>query len=305
MESGSQPGSQSAASLKPAGSPELPKHHLAVVVLTQAERPAELDRAIASVRAQRQIDKQLILVLNGAPAPEINPADLLIVLPENSRIPAARNIGAAAADAPLIMFLDDDAEILDPDMLSVVVERFQADPGLGAMAVRLVDEAGHTQSRHVPRIGVRTAQQSGPVTYFVGAACVVRADAFAAAKGFDPRFFYAMEESDLAWRLLDAGWRIWYSADLKTFHPRTAPSRHPGHVRLMSRNRLWMVWRWLPMPLLVLHLLVWTGIPVVRGEPLSQVVAGYREAWADRPQRRPIRWRTVLRMTLLGRPPII
>ena len=41
-----------------------PKHEIAVVVLTQADRPAELARAIASVRAQQQVDLQLVLVVN-------------------------------------------------------------------------------------------------------------------------------------------------------------------------------------------------------------------------------------------------
>jgi GT2 family glycosyltransferase len=199
-----------------------PKHEIAVVVLTQANRSAELARAIASVRRQQQVDLQLVLVVNGAAAPQHEPSDRLIVLPENMGIPGGRNIGAAATDAQLIMFLDDDAELLDPGLLAAVVGRFKADPALGAMAIRLIDEHGHTQRRHIPRLGARSAQRSGLVTYFIGAACVVRAATFHDVEGFDARFFYAMEESDLSWRLLDAGWSIWYSADLKAFHPRTS-----------------------------------------------------------------------------------
>ncbi len=282
-----------------------PKHEIAVVVLTQADRPAELARAIASVRAQQQIDLQLVLVVNGAHPPLPDPSDQLIVLPENVGIPAGRNVGAAAADARLVMFLDDDAELLDSGLLAAVVDRFRADPRLGAMAIRLIDEHGHTQRRHVPRLGSRSAKRSGPVTYFIGAACVVRAATFHTVEGFDERFFYAMEESDLSWRLLDAGWSIWYSADLTAFHPRTAPSRHPGYARLTARNRLWMAWRSLPAPMLAGYLVTWTIAAVARGAPLREVLAGYREASSARPARHPIRWRTVFRMTLLGRPPIV
>jgi GT2 family glycosyltransferase len=282
-----------------------PKHEIAVVVLTQADRPAELARAIASVRAQQQVDLQLVLVVNGAHPPQTEPSDRLIVLPENVGIPAGRNVGATAADARLVMFLDDDAELLDSGLLAAVVDRFKADPELGAMAIRLIDEYGRTQRRHVPRLGVRSAERSGPVTYFIGAACVVRAATFHGVEGFDPRFFYAMEESDLSWRLLDAGWSIWYSADLKAFHPRTAPSRHPGYARLTARNRLWMAWRSLPAPMFAGYLLTWITVDVARGVPLREMVAGYREAWSARPVRHTIRWRTVVRMTLLGRPPVV
>jgi GT2 family glycosyltransferase len=282
-----------------------PRYEIAVVVLTQGTRPAELDRALASVRAQQGVDLQLVLVVNGVTPPPVDRPHRLIVLPENVGIPAGRNIGAAAADARLIMFLDDDAELLDPQLLARVVERFKADPRLGAMSIRLVDEEGLTQRRHVPRLGQRSAERSGPVTYFVGAACVVRGETFRGVEGFDPRFFYAMEESDLSWRLLDAGWSIWYSADLKVFHPRTAPSRHARYAVLTARNRLWMAWRSLPAPLLVGYVAIWAAAAVVRGAPMRDVVAGYREAWSARPARRPIRWRTVIRMTLLGRPPVV
>lgn len=282
-----------------------PKHEIAVVVLTQANRPAELVRAIASVRAQEQVDLQLVLVVNGAHPPRTEPSDRLVVLPENVGIPGGRNIGATAADAQLIMFLDDDAELLDTGLLAAVVDRFKADPRLGAMAIRLIDEDGRTQRRHIPRLGSRSAEKSGPVTYFVGAACVVRTATFHGVDGFDGRFFYAMEESDLSWRVLDAGWSIWYSADLKAFHPRTAPSRHPGHARLTARNRLWMAWRLLPAPMFAGYLLTWTSLAVARGARPREMLAGYREAWSARPARQQIRWRTVVRMTLLGRPPVV
>ena len=282
-----------------------PTHEIAVVVLTQASRPAELVRAIASIRAQRRVDPQIVLVVNGAAPPQLDPCDQLIVLPENLGIPGGRNVGAAAADAHLIMFLDDDAEILDPELLAEVVDRFKADPRLGAMSIRLVDEEGCTQRRHVPRLGRRSAARSGPVTHFIGAACIVRAEMFHELNGFDPRFFYAMEESDLSWRLLDAGWSIWYSADLKVFHPRTAPSRHEGYALLTARNRAWMAWRLLPAPVLAGYLTIWTIAAAARGAPVRDVLAGYRQAAAARPPRHPMRWRTVVKMTLLGRPPVV
>ena len=288
-------------------------HELAVVVLTQANRPEELRRALASVRAQRGVDVQLVLVVNGAQAedaarlvlPRLEATDRFIVLQENAGIPGGRNIGAAAADAQVLMFLDDDAELLGPDVLAGVASRFAADAGLGAMAIRLLDEEGRTQRRHVPRIGSRSAARSGPVTHFIGAACAVRTEAFRAVDGFEQRFFYAMEESDLSWRLLDAGWSLWYAADLTAYHPRTTPSRHAGYVLLTARNRMWAAWRSLPLPMAVGYVLTWTLVAVLRGASVRQVLAGYRQAWEARPARRPMRWRTVLRMTLLGRPPLV
>ncbi|WP_144856033.1 glycosyltransferase [Marihabitans asiaticum] len=278
---------------------------VSVVVLTQCTRPAELDRALASVRAQVGVDYRLVLVVNGAEPPVPDPSDQLIVLPENVGIPAGRNIGAAACDAEIVLFLDDDAELQGSDHLATIAARFDADPRVGAMAVRIVDHEGQTQRRHVPRVGGGSAERAGDVTHFIGACCAVRSEAFTDVQGFDPRFFYAMEESDLAWRLMDRGWSIWYSADLTAYHPRTAPTRHADCVRLQARNRFWMAWRSLPTPLLAGYLLTWTLVPAARQEPVREVIAGYREASADRPERRPLHWRTIARMTRLGRPPVV
>lgn len=292
----------------PLGTPHpLPplRPRLAVVVLTQCDRPVELRRAVASVRAQRGVDPEVVLVVNGAQPPESDLADRLIVLPENVGVPDGRNIGVAATDADVVFFLDDDAELQGVDHLATVLDRFDEDSDLGAMAMRIVDETGRSQRRHVPRVGRRSAHRSGYVTHFIGAACAVRASAFDAVDGFDDRFFYAMEESDLAWRLQDHGWGIWYSADLTAFHPRTAPSRHSKYMWFLARNRFWMAWRSLPLVLFVAHMLIWTVVCALRRQPLRDVLAGYREAWATRPPRRPMCWRTVARMTRLGRPPFL
>src|SRR5918999_3297490 len=124
------PPSEVPAEAREGAGPE-PKYEIAVVVLTQGTRPTELVRAIASVRAQQHVDPRLVLVVNGAAPPQVDRPDRLIVLPENVGIPGGRNIGAGAADANLIMFLDDDAEIVDSGLLAAVVDRFKADPRLG------------------------------------------------------------------------------------------------------------------------------------------------------------------------------
>lgn len=277
---------------------------ISVVVLTQSDRP-ELTRALTSVREQQGVDPRIVLVVNGGEPPQTDLVDEVIVLPDNVGVPAGRNIGVNATDADVVFFLDDDAELQGENHLASVLERFDRDPKLGAMAMRIVDDRGDSQRRHVPRVGGRSALESGRVTHFIGAACAVRKSAFDAVDGFDPRFFYAMEESDLAWRLMDRGWRIWYSADLTAFHPRTPPSRHSRYMWFLARNRFWMAWRSLPLPLFLAHMVLWTAVCAARRQPLRDVAAGYREAWSTRPERQPMRWRTVATMTRLGRPPVV
>jgi GT2 family glycosyltransferase len=40
-------------------------------------------------------------------------------------------------------------------------------------------------------------------------------------------FFYLHEGVDFAWRVIDAGYRVRYSAELTAYHPAVDPARHP------------------------------------------------------------------------------
>jgi GT2 family glycosyltransferase len=284
---------------------------VAVVVLTMGDRPHELATALGSALAQDGVDVQLIVVGNGVPTDRLAlPADGRITavdVASNAGIPEGRNIGAAHARASLIAFLDDDATFLHGDVLSRSAADFARHARLGAVAFRIVDAAGVTARRHVPRIGSRRPDRPGAVTAFLGGACMLRAAAFEQVGGYAPEFGYAMEETDLALRLIDHGWDIRYDARPAVRHPATDPSRHPSAAERTMRNRVWLAHRNLPWPLAVLYVADWFAISGLRHpRHIAQLARGVVNGWRTRPgPRAPIRWRTVLRLTRLGRPPIV
>ena len=124
--------------------------------------------------------------------------------------------------------------------------------------------ASSTAQRHVPRIGGRSALRGGSVTTFLGGASIVRREAFDEVGGYEGALFYSMEETDLAWRLIDRGWSIWYDPELIVEHPRTTPARHDDSLRRTARNRVWIAHRLLPAILAIAYLGVWFVITAVR-----------------------------------------
>lgn len=279
-----------------------------VVVLTQGDRPHEVDRLIESVRSQRGVRAEIIVVANGVKADvvgiEPDVADVL-ELPDNVGIPEGRNVGARRSDHPFVVFLDDDGWLTGDDTLARALSPFQDDPGVAVVSMRIADEHGRTARRHVPRLGGRSFARAGEVTAFLGGAAVMRAAALWDVGGYDGRFFYAMEETDLSWRLVERGWRLWYEPTAVFGHPATIPSRHADHESRTARNRVWAAWKSLPMPLIPCYLGIWATAMCVRGRTLAPVVHGLRSGWRTRPPRHAISWRTVWRLTRLGRPPIV
>ena len=277
------------------------------ILLTMGNRPSELAAALESIRSSAgDVSTEIVVVANGATAPVEVPADVeLVTLDENRGVPGGRNAGAARATGEILAFLDDDAEIVTPDLADRLVSAFEADPALAVVSMRITDpEQGRTARRHVPRIG-GDPLESGPVTAFLGGASAVRADAFRSVGGLPDDFFYALEETDLGWRLLDAGWNLRYDADMVVEHPWTVIERHDFAERLTARNRVLVARRRLPWLLAPVYVLVWAAITAVRTRRMGSWWQGTREGMAMAVERRPMRWRTVLRMTRLGRPPVI
>lgn len=288
---------------------------LGVVVLTMGDRPAELAALLASVAAQEGAEHGVRTVLLGqgvALPPQPDWVDA-VELPENLGIPGGRNAGIERlrelGGTDVLVVLDDDGLLPRTDTFRLVREAFAADPGLGVLAFRIADETGFTQRRHVPRPGNADPMRSGPVTTFLGGGHAIRMSVIDQVGPFPAEFFYAHEETDLAWRALDAGWSIDYRPDVVLFHPATSPARHATYFHNVARNRVWLARRNLPALLVPLYLGTWFLLTVARrpsAEGLRAWLGGFRAGFREPcGPRRPMRWRTVWRLTRLGRPPII
>jgi len=279
------------------------------VVLTQGRRPAELDAALSSLLAQQGVRLDVVVVGNGW-APRGLPAGVsrTVALPENLGIPAGRNAGVDAVKGDLLLFLDDDAALLDNGFLREVARRFDADPRLGMVQPRVdVAGGGEPPRRWTPRARVGDRTRSSDVLSVWEGVVVVRREAFEVAGGWPDPFFYAHEGIELAWRVWDGGWRVRYLGDLPVQHPLTSPARHADHLRLDARNRVWLARRNLPWPAAAGYLALRGGLQVARlvrtPAALRIWCRGWLEGWRTPPgPRRPLRYRTLARMALATGP---
>ena len=280
---------------------------LAWVVLTTGNRPRQLRAAVDSLLRSGSVD-EVIVVNNGGEGLEFASGRVRIIeCEQNIGAPGGRDLATGLIEAPLVGYLDDDAELRSTTG-HAIADAFAADPLLGAVALRIVDEEGQTARRHVPRLGGRNPELSGGVALFLAGACVFRREAYNAVGGYFTELFYAHEEVELCWRLIDGGWHIRYLADVEVFHPRTEISRHAEGWSLTGRNRVWIARRTLPWPVAVLHVIAWLALGVVRtpaGDCRREYVRGWVSGWRGDVGRKPIRWATVWRLTRLGRPPIV
>jgi GT2 family glycosyltransferase len=282
----------------------------ACIVLTQGRRPEDLRLALDSLLRQHGVDLDVVVVGNGWEPTGLPAGVRGIGLPEDAGIPGGRNAGVAAAHGDVLFFLDDDASLADPDALARVAKSLE-DGTIGLLQLRVTPRDGGRPRRDwVPRLRAGDPARSSDVTAVWEGAVAIPRRVFSEVGGWPAEFRHAHEGIDLAWRVMDAGYRVRYEGGVAVLHPaQAAPMPHAYSAYFGARNRVWLARRHLPLPLGVIYVLMFAlrTAPRLRSRrAVREAARGYRDGLRGPcGQRRKLRLRTLARMTLAGRPPII
>jgi GT2 family glycosyltransferase len=175
------------------------------------------------------------------------------------------------------------------------------------MQLRVIPREGGAKRRDwVPRLRASN-EAGGDITALWEGAVVIRRELFERVGGWDEPMRMVHEGVDLAWRVMDAGYRVRYEADAAVLHPSNVADRYPHFYG--ARNRVWIARRYLPWPLAGLYVASFMArtAPRLRSRTaLRDTLRGYRAGLREPAgERRPLRGRTLVRMTRAGRPPIL
>jgi GT2 family glycosyltransferase len=148
---------------------------------------------------------------------------------------AACNLGARQTSGELILFLNNDTEVLEPGWLEAMAKWFSID-GVGAVGAKLLYPDGRIQHAGVvvgmgglashlfqgQREGTEsifgTPEQVRNVSAVTAACMLVSRKAFEAVGGFDESFVLNYSDVDLCLRLRHAGRRIVYEPQARLIH---------------------------------------------------------------------------------------
>jgi len=279
-----------------------------VVILTTGDRDSDL-ATIMDATSSLTFDER-VLVGNGTAPPERD-GWRSVTAPQNLGVPGGRSFGIATSSSDVIVFLDDDSQL--PAEAATLVEDvrrvFDSDSTIGALAFRVViTNTNESMRRWSPRPTRATVEGIVDVPTFPGNGHALRRSAFKAVDGYLDELFFKHEETELSWRLLDAGWRVVTDSTIVVEHPETPEARHERAVELGLRNKIWMARLRLPVPCALLTGVVSTARTLSRCRSMNDVraaFAGLRSGFGALPgDREPISWATVAKLTKAGRPPI-
>jgi GT2 family glycosyltransferase len=201
----------------------MPERPAVTAVVTTHDAASTIDRCLASLYAAGE-PAEVIVVDSGSVdggtdgLAERYPRLTVVKLGSNRGPCAARNVGAALAKTPRVLFLDDDM-VLEPEVLFFLGAALDETPG-GALAgpVIVFDDrpdviqyagglAHFGGLPHLLRLGERPDRTRPPEKVDVLTAGCLMADreAFLSVGGFDEDFFYLAEDVDLSLKLRQAG----------------------------------------------------------------------------------------------------
>jgi GT2 family glycosyltransferase len=177
-------------------------------------------RLIASVEAQTYTDYEIHIVEG--------------VSPQGKAI----NQGAAATTGELLLILDDDSRVADPDVFQRLVDTVEADKhiGMAGASIVLPPEASRfqkTAARQFPRFNTPVVDEITDSDLACHGCCIFRREVFEEVGGEREDIIRGLDP-DLRVRLREAGYRVVLVPHARIYHP--LPDGWRKLLRMFFRN---------------------------------------------------------------------
>ena len=174
--------------------------------------------------------------------------------PENLGVANGRNFALAKGKAPIIIMLDDDAVLQNKDCLINLTKEFETNntekpKAIVSFKILYYDNL-QMQKNGLPHKKYEEYKDKSffETYYYAGGAHAIKREVIENLGQYPADFFYGMEEYDLAYRILDAGYSIVYSDKIVMLHKESPLGRKPKKEKLqmMWINKSKVAWRYLP-----------------------------------------------------------
>ena len=226
------------------------------VIIPTYRREAPLRRCLADVLAQRHPAFEVLVVDQSAEHEAATWAALRALPPHahhvrlaQPSVTAAVNVGARLAKAPLLLFLDDDVQIREPDLLARHARHYD-DPTIAGVVGRIVNADGRGE-RPRPAAGGQLAfldmnfdhPHAMDVPTAAGANMSFRRHIVERLGGFDERYTgnAFRWETDFSLRVTRAGLRIRYDPEARVVHHYGTPGGC-DNAHLLARTEASHAW---------------------------------------------------------------
>jgi glycosyltransferase involved in cell wall biosynthesis len=169
---------------------------------------------------------------------------------DSAEVTARRNFGAELATAPILLFIDDDAELSTPNVVVQTLADFE-DERVGTVAIPYIDvPVADTILQRAPE-----PSEVWVTNVFRATAVAIRRDLYLRVGGFRTVLVHQAEEPDLCIRLLSEGFVVRLGRSEPILH-HGSPRRDVSRIQFYGcRNDIVFEWNYAPAAALPYRLL--------------------------------------------------
>lgn len=238
---------------------------LITIIVVTYKRGEELKCLLNSIKSQEDYLKyiyEIIIINNGDEYGyewiydlEDIQCDLKIKYiksPLNLGVTKGRNLGIEKSASELLLFIDDDAEFLNEDALKNLFNYIKnEDQNIGAFAFKvLYFENREIQKNVFPHKLFKKYfdKKEFNTSHFIGAAHLLKKSVIDKAGKYSGDFFYGMEEYEMSYKIIEAGFKIRYTNQVVVLHKESAKGRMKSKLknRMLWKNKTIISWMFLP-----------------------------------------------------------
>ncbi len=182
---------------------------------------------------------------------------------ENLGVSRGRNYAIQQANAPLLFMLDDDCELAEKNALLTIDHLFQIKPNTGLISIKVqYYQNGQMQVNAFPHKKFIKFKDKPffETYYFAGGAHIVRKKVMDKVGLYPANFFYGMEEYDLSYKIINAGYTIEYNNGITMLHKESPEGRQPNKDKIsgMWLNKSIVAYTYLPIGYFLTTAIMWS-----------------------------------------------
>lgn len=237
---------------------------------------------IDAVRNVLQLDnvqgwkKEIIVLNNGSTQDYAIFQQYLSTLPNDERglihyINHTKNLGVAGgrnlcineANGKYLLFMDDDAELNNKNVIQLILDLYAKYETEKLAIIGFLGKNPYTGKYDMPLKNEKLIEGKQEVFYnlFFGYGHVFPKSIIKETGYYQEDFFYGMEEYDLSYAAIKAGYSILFTKDILVIHKQNINGREPSrttYARMFS-NKIVVLYKHMPMLYVFTHFIMWSA----------------------------------------------
>ena len=190
--------------------------------------------------------------------------------PKNLGVAGGRNLCIREAKGKYLLFMDDDAEIVQPNVIQLILDKYKKYEAEKLAIIGFLGKNPFTGKTETPLKDPDLIKGKQEIFYnlFFGYGHVFPKALIEETGFYQEDFFYGMEEYDLSYATVKAGYSILFTQDILMIHKQNPNGREPNNTTYarMFANKIIVLYKHMPMLYVITHFILWSAFFLVKSK---------------------------------------